>query len=136
MKQTLTYLPLIGAVLFTGCSSSLMRPATTLVAGTAGAVIGGALSNGRPAGIAGGAAAGVLLSETAYYAASKSKQRAFEEGCVLARSDQMKAQYWQQQFRHWPASSSTVQLPEPLPERVSPDGVRLVPSTEYIQLHP
>ncbi len=133
----LLLLPLIGAVVIcTGCTSSFMRPATTLVAGAAGGVIGGALSNGRPAGIAGGAAAGVLLSETAHYAASKSKQRAFENGYQQALSDQMKAQYWQQQFRHWPASSSTVQLPVPLPERVTPDGVRLVPSTEYIKLHP
>ena len=132
----LLLLPLIGAVVIcTGCTSSLMRPATTLVAGAAGGVIGGALSNGRPAGIAGGAAAGIALSESAYYAASKSKQRAFEEGYQQALSDQMKAQYWQQQFRHWPAASSTVQLPVPLPERMTPDGVRLVPSTEFINLH-
>lgn len=113
-----------------------MRPATTLVAGAAGGVIGGALSNGRPAGIAGGAAAGVLLSETAYHAASKSRQRAFDAGYQQALSDQMKAQYWQQQFRHWPAASPTFRLPVPQPERITPDGVRLVPSTEFITIHP
>ena len=128
---------LLGAVLTcTGCTSSLLRPATTVLAGAAGGVIGGALSNGRPTGIAGGAAAGVILSETAYYAASKSKQRAFDAGYQQALSDEMKSQYWQQQFRHWPASSPTLQLPVPRPERITPDGVRLVPSTEFITLHP
>ena len=132
----LLLLPLIGAVVIcTGCTSSLMRPATTLVAGAAGGVIGGALSNGRPSGIAGGAAAGVLLSETAHYAASKSKQRAYDAGYQQALADEMKYQYWQQQFRHWPMPSPTLQLPVPRPERITPDGVRLVPSTEYITIH-
>jgi len=128
---------LLGAVLTcTGCTSSLLRPATTVLAGAGGAIIGGALSNGRPAGIAGGAAAGILLSETAHYAASKSKQRAFDAGYQQALSDEMKSQYWQQQFRHWPSPSPTLQLPVPRPGRITPDGVRLVPSTDYITIHP
>ena len=120
----------------TGCSRKLLRPVTTVLSGAAGGVIGSVLTDGRPAGAAGGAAAGVLLSETAHFAASKSRQRAFDAGYQQALSDQTKAQYWQQQFRHGPASPSALQLPVPLPERITPDGVRLVPSTELISIQP
>lgn len=132
----LKLLLLVAGLILTGCSSPLLRPATTVLSGAGGGAIGSVISRGHPAGAAIGAGVGAALSETAYYAVSKSRQRAIELEAQGRISDQMKSQYWQQQYRHWPRPSPTLQVPVPLPERITPDGVRLVPSTEFITLHP
>ena len=120
----------------TGCSSTLMRPITTAALSSGGAALGSHLTDGDSGGAAGGAFIGAAVSEGAFHLKAKSEQRAYRNGYRQALSDQTKAQYWQQQFQHYPVSSPTMQLPVPLPERVTSDGVRLVPSVELIPIHP
>ena len=126
---------LLGSVLaFTGCSSPLLRPVTTALLSGGGAAVGSVVSRGHPVGAAVGGLGGAAISETAFHIKTKSEQRAYEAGRKEAFAAQVKSQYWQQQYRHWPAPSTTMELPVPLPERITPDGVRLVPSIEFIQV--
>ena len=135
MKTLIRFLPLLLAAL-TGCSSSLVRPVSNALLSGGGAAAGSILGRGNPAAAAGGAALGSALSEGLFQWKTRSEQRAFQTGYQQALSDQIKGEYWRQQFQHLPAPSTTMSVPVPLPERVTPDGVRLVPSTEYIQIHP
>jgi len=120
----------------TGCSSPLLRPLTTVLFSGGGAAAGSALSHGSPFGAAGGAVAGAVASETLYQLKTKSEQRAFQTGYQQALSDETKSQYWQQQFRQAPTAAPLLRLPVPQPERVTADGVRLVPSTGFLSIHP
>ncbi len=134
MSPRIFVFPLIG--LLSGCSSSLFRPLTTGLAATGGAALGSTLTRHSLAGAAAGAAGGVILSEGFQQLKSSSEKKAFQNGYQQALSDQIKEEFWRQQFQHLPSSSSTLQVPVPMPERITPDGVRLVPSTEFIPIHP
>ncbi len=126
----------VSVLTLTGCSSPLLRPITSTILSGGGAAAGSILSDGHPGGAAAGAAVGTALSETFFHLKSTSERRAYQNGYQQARSDQMKEEYWRIQFLHRPEASPALQLPVRQPERITPDGVRLVPSTEIITLHP
>lgn len=132
MKTHLLFFAL--TTMLSGCS--WVRPLTNTLAATGGAALGSTLTHNSAAGAAGGAAGGLILSETFFHLKSKSEQKAFQSGYQQALSDQIKTEFWHQQLQHLPAPSSLMQIPVPLPERMTPDGVRLVPSTEFIPIHP
>ena len=135
-KSLLTRLiPLACVVcLFTGCAAT--RTISDVGLGAGGAALGGALSKNNPAAIAGGAAGGVLLSESANYLASKEADKAYQTGYDKGRSDAVKQQYWlyvsMQQARA--GSDGHVRLYEVhLPEQVI-DGVIFQPTTQLLRI--
>lgn len=134
MKTHLLLLVLIAGL--TGCSTPMLRPITNTLAATGGAALGSTLLRNRAAGAAAGAAGGVVLTESFFHLKSRAEQKAFKSGYEEALSDQIKTEFWRQTLRHQPSDGSFLQVPIPLPERVTPDGVRLVPATEFIPIHP
>jgi hypothetical protein len=121
------------ASLLTGCA--ITRPISDVAFGAGGAALANELSDGNPAAIAGGAAGGVLLSETLHYAAGKQAERAYQNGYDKGRSDAVKQQYWlyvaQQRSRK---QSDHVRLyPVHLPEQVI-DGVIFKPTTKHLRI--
>ena len=93
-KLLIQFIPLACAVcLFTGCAA-VTRTATDVGLGAGGAALGGVLSKGNPAAIAGGAVGGVALGEGLHYANSKQNEQSYQTGCDKGRSDAVKQQYW------------------------------------------
>jgi len=95
MKKSLfiRFIPLlVGALFITGCAAT--RTISDVGLGAGGAALGGALSKNSPAAIAGGAAGGVLLSETSNYLAAKEADKSYQNGYDKGRSDAVKQQYW------------------------------------------
>jgi hypothetical protein len=93
-KLLIQFIPLACAVcLFTGCAA-VTRTATDVGLGAGGAALGGVLSKGNPAAIAGGAVGGVALGEGLHYANSKQNDQSYQTGCDKGRSDAVKQQYW------------------------------------------
>lgn len=123
----------LGAMLITGCSST--RAVSDMALGAGGAILGHELSGGSPLATAGGAAAGVLVSEGLHYAAKKESQKAYSAGYDKGKSDAVKQQYWlyvSLQRQHNRVNSVRlypVQLPE---QRL--DGVTFQPTTKYIRI--
>ena len=117
MKLLIRSIPLLAVLALAGCSSSPVRP------------VSNAIPSGR--GVEGGSGP----SQGMFHLKTKSEQRAYQSGYQEALSDQIKDEYWRLQFRHRPDPSNSLSVPVLLPERVTPDGVRLVPSTEYIKIH-
>jgi len=123
----------LGATLLSGCSST--RAVSDMALGAGGAIIGHELSDGDPLATAGGAAAGVLLSEGLHYAAKKESQKAYATGYDKGKSDAVKQQYWlyvslqRQRNRVGTVRLYPVQLPE---QRI--DGVTFQPSTKYLRI--
>ena len=115
MKLLIRFLSILVVLALAGCSSSPVRP------------VSNAIPSGR--GVEGGSGP----SQGMFHLKTKSEQRAYQSGYQEALSDQIKDEYWRQQFQHWPAPALSV--PVLLPERVTPDGVRLVPSTEHLTIH-
>ncbi len=137
MKTSLIrFLPLAGAVcLFTGCAA-VTRTTTDVALGAGGAAIGGVLSKGNPAAIAGGAAGGVLLGEGLHYANRKQNDQSQQTGYDQGRSDAVKQQYWLfvalQQARA--GDEGRVRLYEVhLPEQTI-DGVIFKPTTQFLRI--
>jgi hypothetical protein len=123
----------LGAVLITGCSST--RAVSDMALGAGGAILGHELSDGSPLATAGGAAAGVLVSEGLHYAAKKQSQKAYTTGYDKGKSDAVKQQYWLYvSLRRQRNRVSTVRLyPVQLPEQRI-DGVTFQPATKYIRI--
>ena len=127
------FLSTLGAILVTGCSST--RAVSDMALGAGGALLGHELSDGDPLATAGGAAAGVLLSEGLHYAARKENQKAFSAGYDKGKSDAVKQQYWlyvslqRQRDRTSSVRLYPVQLPE---QRI--DGVIFQPTTKYLRI--
>ena len=127
------FVALACAGILTGCSST--RAISDVALGAGGAAIGAHFSDGAPMATAGGAAAGVLLSEGLHYAAKKESQKAYASGYDKGKSDAVKQQYWlyvslQRQRNH----VGTVRLyPVQLPEQRF-DGVTFQPATKYIRI--
>ena len=123
----------LGAVLVTGCSST--RAISDMALGAGGAFVGNQVSNGSPLATAGGAAAGVLLSEGIHFAAGKESQKAFAAGYDKGKSDAVKQQYWlyvslqRQRDRATTVRLYPVQLPE---QRI--DGVIFQPTTKFLRI--
>jgi ADP-ribosylglycohydrolase len=126
-------LPAAVACLFTGCA--VMRPIDDAALGAGGAALGGVLSHGNPAAIAGGAAGGVLVSEGLHYAAKSQQDKAFANGYDKGKSDAVKQQYWLQiSMQHQRSQEGSVRLyPVQLPEQRI-DGVTFQPSTKYLRI--
>jgi hypothetical protein len=82
----------LAAMLVAGCAGT--RPVSDAVFGGGGAVLGGELTHGNPAGIVAGGAGGVLLSEGLHYAAKSQADKAYQTGYEKGRSDAVKQQYW------------------------------------------
>ena len=121
--------------LFTGCAA-VTRPVTDVALGAGGAALGGVLSKGNPAAIAGGAAGGVLLGEGLHYANSKQNDKSYQTGYDKGRSDAVKQQYWlyvsMQQARA--GNEGRVRLYEVrLPEQTI-DGVIFKPTTQFLRI--
>ena len=123
----------LAAVLITGCSST--RAVSDMALGAGGAILGHELSDGSPLATAGGAAAGVLLSEGLHYAARKENQKAFAAGYDKGKSDAVKQQYWLYvSLQRQRDRASTVRLyPVQLPEQRI-DGVIFQPTTKYLRI--
>jgi len=93
-KNTDQFVPLACAVcLFTGCAA-VTRTATDVGLGAGGAALGGVLSKGNPAAVAGGAVGGVLLGEGLHYANGKQNDSPTRPANDKGRSDAVKQQYW------------------------------------------
>jgi hypothetical protein len=121
--------------LFTGCAA-VTRPVTDVALGAGGTALGGVLSKGNPAAIAGGAAGGVLLGEGLHYANSKQNDKSYHDGYDKGRSDAVKQQYWlyvsMQQAKA--GNEGRVRLYEVhLPEQVI-DGVIFQPTTQLLRI--
>ena len=136
MKKLLPFIPFACAVcLITGCAA-VTRPVTDVALGAGGAALGGVLSKGNPAAIAGGAAGGVVLGEGLHYANSKQNDQSYQTGYDKGRSDAVKQQYWlfvaMQQAKA--GDDGRVRLYQVhLPEQVI-DGVIFKPTTQFLRI--
>lgn len=120
--------------LFTGCAAT--RTISDVGLGAGGAALGNEMSNGDPVAIAGGAAAGVLISEGLHYAAKTQAEKAYTNGYNKGRSDAVKQQYWlyvslQQQSNDRNGRIRRYQIQ--LPEQVI-DGVIFQPTTQFLRI--
>ena len=135
-KSFIQLIPLACVVcLFTGCAA-VTRTTTDVALGAGGAALGGVLSKGNPAAIAGGAVGGVVLGEGLHYANSKQNDQSYQTGYDKGRSDAVKQQYWlyisMQQAKA--GDDSRVRLYEVhLPEQVI-DGVIFQPTTQFLRI--
>jgi hypothetical protein len=136
MKKLLRFIPLACVVcLFTGCAA-VTRTATDVGLGAGGAALGGVLSKGNPAAVAGGAVGGVVLGEGLHYANSKQNDKSYQTGYDKGRSDAVKQQYWlyisMQQAKA--GDNGRVRLYEVhLPEQTI-DGVIFQPTTQFLRI--
>ena len=135
-KLFVQFIPLACVVcLFTGCAAGT-RTATDVGLGAGGAALGGVLSKGNPAAIAGGAVGGVALGEGLHYANSKQNEQSYQTGCDKGRSDAVKQQYWlyvsMQQAKA--GDEGRIRLYQVhLPEQVI-DGVIFKPTTQNLRI--
>ena len=125
----------LGLLVLTGCSSPMLHGVTTVLAGGAGAAGGALLGKGRPEFATGGAALGVAASELFHHQKSVAEKKAFRTGYEQALGDQARSEYWRQLQQHLPTGPSLLRFPVPQPERITPDGVRLQPNTQFIEIH-
>ncbi len=133
MKRVLCLFSL--SVLVTGCSAPLGRVLVDAGAGAGGAVIGNALSGGDLGFTALGGAGGVALAEGARELSERAKQRHARDTAESILGREAKSDYWRRQQEHRGKESSGSQFyPVPLPERVTPDGVRLEPGVQWIEI--
>ena len=133
MKPFHLFLSAVICAGLTGCSAT--RTFTDIGLGAGGAALGAALSKNNPAAIAGGAAGGVLLSETLNYGINAEQQKAWRTGYEKGRSDAVKQQFWlyvdtQRAGNH----PDHVRLYEVhLPEQTI-DGVIFKPATKQLRI--
>ena len=93
-KLFVQFIPIACVVcLFTGCAA-VTRTTTDVALGAGGAALGGVLSKGNPAAVAGGAVGGVVLGEGLHYANSKQNDKSYQTGYDKGRNDAVKQQYW------------------------------------------
>jgi hypothetical protein len=135
-KLFVQFIPLACVVcLFTGCAA-VTRTTTDVALGAGGAALGGVLSKGNPAAIAGGAVGGIALGEGLHYANSKQNDQSYQTGCDKGRSDAVKQQYWlyvsMQQAKA--GDEGRIRLYQVhLPEQVI-DGVIFKPTTQNLRI--
>jgi hypothetical protein len=135
-KLFVQFIPLACVVcLFTGCAA-VTRTTTDVALGAGGAALGGVLSKGNPAAIAGGAVGGVALGEGLHYANSKQNEQSYQTGYDKGRSDAVKQQYWlyvsMQQAKA--GDEGRIRLYQVhLPEQVI-DGVIFKPTTQNLRI--
>jgi len=134
MKKLIHLTPFcLAALLATGCAGT--RPISDSVLGGGGAVLGGELTHGNPAGIVAGGAGGVLLSEGMHYAAKSQADKAYQTGYEKGRSDAVKQQYWLYVgLQHTRKQDQNVRFYElHLPEQTV-DGVIFKPATKLLRI--
>jgi hypothetical protein len=135
-KLFIQIIPLACVVcLFTGCAA-VTRTTTDVALGAGGAALGGVLSKGNPAAVAGGAVGGVVLGEGLHYANSKQNDKSYQTGYDKGRSDAVKQQYWlyvsMQQAKA--GDEGRIRLYQVhLPEQVI-DGVIFKPTTQNLRI--
>ena len=135
-KLFVQFIPIACVVcLFTGCAA-VTRTTTDVALGAGGAALGGVLSKGNPAAIAGGAVGGVVLGEGLHYANSKQNDKSYQTGYDKGRSDAVKQQYWlyvsMQQAKA--GDEGRIRLYQVhLPEQVI-DGVIFKPTTQNLRI--
>ena len=135
-KLFVQFIPLACVVcLFTGCAA-VTRTTTDVALGAGGAALGGVLSKGNPAAVAGGAVGGVVLGEGLHYANSKQNDQSYQTGYDKGRSDAVKQQYWlyvsMQQDKA--GDEGRIRLYQVhLPEQVI-DGVIFKPTTQNLRI--
>lgn len=87
------FLSLLVVPLLSGCGTT-SRLLLDGGAAAGGAAIANALSDSNPYAIAGGAAAGAILSEGGQAIVRNNQKKSFDEGYVKGRSDGVKTLYW------------------------------------------
>lgn len=125
----------LGLMLLTGCGTPLFRSVTTVLGSGLGAAAGNVVGKGKPEFAAGGAALGAAGSEILHHARSRAEQKAFRAGYEQALGDQSRAEYQRLQDQHRPVTPSVLRLPVPVPEHLSPDGVRRQATTRLVEIH-
>ncbi len=134
MKRILPCLAV--SLLLAGCTNPGFHAASALAAAGGGAAAGSLLTRGHPGGAAAGAALLVGANEAVHHFQTRAEQKAYQKGYESALANQAKRDYWQRQQQQQRAQTSPVIVfPVPLSERVTPDGVRLQPSIDYIEIH-
>jgi hypothetical protein len=134
MKIISFLLPVLAVSLLTGCAAT--RTISDVAMGAGGAALANEMSDGDPVAIAGGAAAGVLVSKGLHYVARSQAEKAYSAGYNKGRSDAVKQQYWlyvsmQEQAN---AHNRRIRLyPVQLPEQII-DGVIFQPSTQFLRI--
>lgn len=134
MKIISLLLTVLAVAFLTGCAAT--RTISDVALGAGGAALANEMSDGDPVAIAGGAAAGVLVSEGLHYVAKSQAEKAYNSGYNKGRSDAVKQQYWlyvsmQEQAN---ARNRRVRLyPVQLPEQVI-DGVIFQPTTQFLRI--
>ncbi len=95
-EETFTFIiPLLFAVLLTGCSSSQAGKNAAVIGGSAlGAAVAHEASDGNAAWTVGGAAVGALTAISANAIAEKNERRAYRNGYEAALNQATKQQYW------------------------------------------
>lgn len=134
MKIISLLLPVVTVSLLTGCAAT--RTISDVALGAGGAALANEMSDGDPVAIAGGAAAGVLVSEGLHYVAKSQAEKAYSTGYNKGRSDAVKQHYWLYVSMQEKANgrSQRVRLyPVQLPEQVI-DGVIFQPTTQYLRI--
>jgi len=127
------YLIFLIPFFFAGCATDSLY--TTAGAGGA-AALGGLLSKGDPiitgASDAGGALATTLMVDQVSHA----KDNARTEGYQKGRSDAVKQQYWiiQNQQKEIPKENSRVSYIPVTTGGVDANGIKTVPTTQYIRI--
>lgn len=118
-----------------GCANPVGRVLTDSAAGAAGGFAASELSNGNPAYTALGTVAGIGVAEGARAWKLRGERKAAEAANQARRGQETKDDYFRRQAQHRTQTSPTLQLPIPLPERITKDGVRLEPTTHWIEIH-
>ncbi|MBL9166651.1 MAG: hypothetical protein JNN07_02845 [Verrucomicrobiales bacterium] len=126
---------LLALISTVGCANPWGRLLTDAAAGAGGGRLASELSKGDPGYTALGTVAGIGAAEGARAWKLSRDKKAEEATTQRRRGQETKETYFQQQERHRPKTSSTLQVPVPLPERVTQDGVRLEPATQWIEIH-
>lgn len=131
MKPLLMVLILSSA----GCANPWGRGFTDALAGSGAGYIVSRATRGNPGYTALGAVGGVAAAEGLRAWKLKHDQKAVESADQARLGHETKAEYFNRQAQQRPMSSPTQLIPVPLPERVTQDGVRLEPSTQWIEIH-
>lgn len=130
------FLIILGFVplLLCGCSG-LQRTLSGAAFGAGGGYLGHRLSGGDPAAAAGGAAAGVLLSEGVHAWKSNAEKKAYGEGYTMGRSTGVKQLYWNlQDQQRLKADSESYRLYEVTVPEHWEDGVLVKPTRRIIRI--
>ena len=121
---------LASGMLFTGCAQ-LGRPIADAAFAATGAWVGHAVSDGNALATAGGAMAGVGVSEGFFALKTRGERQALDRGFIKGRSDGIKEIYWNLQEEQRNAIGATQTFEVNIPEHRT-GGVLLKPTPKTI----